>query len=428
MVSVIAAHPPQEALEMNQLATSVLLTCLGSLPDSDKADHLKSVSPETWRVVAAQARRHRIGPLLYYQAQKANITLPNNLAAGLKQAYWRTVRQNMMFYQELDRVLQTLRTHAVPAITLKGLHLAGMVYTNIGLRTMSDMDLLVSQDDLGKVEPALLGLGCKPFHPNRVMGPDNYNFVYILPQTNFIVEVHWALVPARLPFRIDIAGLWARAQGGTVANLPIETLCPEDLLLHLCLHAAKDWSLLRLRMLCDINEIVRHYRKALDWAVIGARAQAWGIVKSVYLMLRLARDLLETAVPADWLAALQPEDFDERYLALAQEQFLAGPNEAEGDPLVSPYVVVQLWGLNGLGRKLALIRDRLLPARETMALMYPAPADSWRIWLYYPVRLKDLLMRYGLTMWQLAQGDPRKQDLVIRSSHARELHEWLISG
>jgi len=46
---------------------------------------------------------------------------------------------------------------------------------------------------------------------------------------------------------------------------------------------------------------------------IKTRASEWGILRAVYMISRLARELLEVAVPPDWLASIEPADFEERY-------------------------------------------------------------------------------------------------------------------
>ena len=77
-------------------------------------------------------------------------------------------------------------------------------------------------------------------------------------------------------------------------------LSPEDLLLHLCLHASFTHRFrVGLRACWDILETVNHYGQAIDWDLVVRRAQAWGIGRYVYLTLRLVRDLLGAGDPAD---------------------------------------------------------------------------------------------------------------------------------
>jgi hypothetical protein len=209
-----------------------------------------------------------------------------------------------------------------------------------------------------------------------------------------------------------------------LAQDPVWTLSPADLLLYLCLHTAKHTHDIQLNMLCDIGEVVQRHGAELDWQVIGARAKQWGITHAVYVILRLAQELLDVAVPADWLASLKPASFDERYLSLTRQVALA--TRVDGS-MAQHRQAIRLWGPKGLGEKIALIRDSLLLSRESMATLYPVPVNSWRIYLYYPVHIKEVLLRHGTTLWRLARGDPETRAAAERTNQVTALIDWLMS-
>jgi hypothetical protein len=129
-------------------------------------------------------------------------------------------------------------------------------------------------------------------------------------------------------------------------------------------------------------------------------------------------------MPADWFASLRPDSFDEHCLALARQQFFA----AGADGKIVPAQVARLWGPKGLGGKIEIIRDHLLPSRETMALMYPAPVNSWRIYLNYLVRLKDVLVCHGATLWRLTHGDPKARAFAGQVNQITAQRDWLMAG
>ncbi len=420
---------------MDQSKPPILLTCLGYASATAKTERLAHVSADQWRMVMELAHQHSVTPLLYHHLRGSPgfstgrpliLALPDEIANELKQEYIKQALRNIFLYKELNKLLRVLQEKKIPVIPLKGAYLAEAVYDNIGLRSMGDVDLLVMKDDLLRVEQELLALGGVPENCNRVIAQDNHHFGYKLLKSGLRVEIHWTLVNSNHPFRIDIEGLWNRARPITLAQVPAWALSPEDLLLHLCLHTAVHTYDMRIRMLCDIGEVVRRYRTELDWQVIGARARQWGIVRAVYVILSLAQELLEVAAPADWLASLRPDNFDEPYLEMTREQIFANHNWMNGDLLGSPHLA-QLLGPKELGRKLKLIRDRLLPPRDRMARIYPAPANSWRVYLYYPVRVKDVLVRQGATLWRLARRDPKTRDATERTNQITALRDWLLS-
>jgi Uncharacterised nucleotidyltransferase len=410
---------------MAETPMQVLLAALGGKTDAEKKELLAQVSDEEWPTVIALARRHGVALLLYHRLKLLSIALPAEMSEALRRASRQAAVRNLDMYRELGMILSRLHERGIPVIVLKGAHLAAVVYDNIALRSMIDLDLLVKSDDLMHAEQEVLALGCEPFDPSRVIGPDNRHFLYLPPRDGFAVEIHWTLFPAEYPFQVEIAGLWARAQPLTLGNVPALGLSLEDLMLYLCLHTADHVYNMRLKMLCDINEVLARYGPEMDWTAMSARARQWGIVRAVYVMLRLARESLEAAVPADWLAALRPAGFDERYLALARERILT---QDEDGVLERSSRVMKLWGPQGAGGKLGVVRKRILLSRETMARMYAVPADSWRIWLYYPMRVKDALVHQGATAWRLARGDANMRAVAARTNAATALRDWLLSG
>jgi len=60
--------------------------------------------------------------------------------------------------------------------------------------------------------------------------------------------------------------------------------------------------------------------------------------------------------------------------------------------------------------------------------MCPMPSDSPLIYFYYPVRIKDLLLRHGRQAWRLLRGDKETQDLVKQKNEIAYLRDWLMSS
>jgi len=410
---------------MDQSATSILLFCLGYTSEADGTKLLAEVTAEEWRLIAALAYQHGVGQLLYHRIKSKNIAISEEVAGKLKEKYQQNAMRNMSLYQELHRLLGVFQEKDIPIIVLKGAYLAEAVYENIALRPMGDLDLLVNIDNLSRIEQELLALGYQPMDCNRVIAQENYHFSYQLPEHGIHVEIHWSLFIRKNPLQFDEGGLWSRSQTVTIAQTTTRTLSPEDLLLHLCHHTARHTYDMRLRMFSDIGELIKRQGSQLDWEKIGARARLWGIQHSLYFILRLARELLDVPVPQDVLASFLPEDFKEDYLALARQKIFIFSTE---NSMGKTEKIARLWNPIGLRKKIELIRYRLLPPRETMALMYPAPANSWRIYFYYPVRLRDVLVRHGATLWQLARGDSKAQAFAEHTNQITSLRDWLISG
>lgn len=412
-------------LPMDHDTITILLTCLNYTGDSAKKEHLECISADKWGMVVDLAKVHGVTPLVYHRLKQMNIALPNKVTKRLKQEYLINAARNMQLFQELGNLLRRMQEQDIGMIGLKGIHLAAEVYDNTALRTMGDIDLLVKKEYLLPVEQTLLMSGYKPENPNRIISEDNAHFAYKLPKHRTYMEIHWVLTSSNHPVQIAVDELWNRAGIVKLPQVPMLGLSPADLLLYLCLHTTQHLYEMRIRMLCDIGEVVRHYDAELDWQEIGARARLWGITRAVYVILRLTVELLKAAVPTDWLASIKPAGFEDRYLTLAHHQVAA--NQAE-DKISKSVKSVQFWEAAGLAGKLAIISESLLLSRETMATRYPAPANSWRIYLYYPVRFKDALLRNCAALWRFKGGGQKTKVLSDHISQMSSLRDWMLSG
>jgi hypothetical protein len=409
---------------MEQDTSAVLVACLGYASEAEKVKRLALVSPEEWHAISALAEKHSVRPLLYHRLRQLGIALPEKVAGELRQVYFENLARNLLLYRELGKLLRRLGELNISVIALKGAYLASAIYENIGLRSMGDVDLLVKKKDLPCIKQVLLALGADPDTKNQESDQGHHHYQYILPKSGLLVEIHWSLHRYHRS-QIDIEGVWSRAHSAALADNPIMALSPEDLFLHLCLHILTNSDSMRIRMLCDLGEVVRFYGSDLRWQEIGTRAKEWGIAHAVYVFLRLVRELHQLTVPEDWLASFQPDNYFEYYPELVLEQIISDPDREDS---VTTTRGAQIWKVKGLGEKWTLIRDGIFPSRSVMSLKYNIPVNSWRIYPYYLVRLKDILQNHLMMMWRLARGDSQMRAASEHAIKVSSAKDWLRLG
>ena len=410
---------------MGKTSQSILLAGLGYSSASTKKELLGPVSAQQWSEVAKLAHRQRFMPLLYHNLKALNLNLPEEVAVLLKEQYLKQAFRNAQLFYELGKILQLLNDKDIPVIVLKGAYLAGAVYDNIGLRGMSDVDLLVKKDDLSRVEEELLLLKAAPEQKNRLIAQHCPEFTYKTAQFGLRLDIHWALNPSKYDCLAEVDGLWSRSKPVTLQQFPARTLCPEDLLLHLCMHTAKHAHYMEFRMLTDIAEVIRYYALELDWAVVAERAREWGITRAAYIFLSLTKEFLAVDLSEEQLNKLFPEQFDESKMDLVRQQFSnAGVQEnhfSQSQP------VAQLWGIKGLAGKIAFIRERF-PVSQEIKFQHNASVHPWKIYLYYPIRLKYIIKKHGAAMWSLLRGDKESRAAAEFTNEVNDLRDWLMSG
>lgn len=401
----------------------LLLIALRTGDDGARAQQLAGATAEDWQGILRCASLHGTKALLYRQLKATGVQVPEEILQGLREGYLQGVLRNMRLFHELYGVLDLFHHEDVPVILLKGAYLAERVYGDIAVRPMVDMDILVKEQDLGRVRDILSNLG---FAQRGLLDEairEAHHFVYKHPGHGLCVEVHWDLIDKLYGVHVDIEGLWGRAQPTTLRGVPLLVMTPEDTLLHLCVHASVHVFQYGLRMVCDIAEMV--WRGGIDWERVGQRAYLWKAERCVYVNLWLARGLLNAPVPEGWLDSIKPRDLDRRYLLLAEEHLFMSVEEPERALTAQ---LVKMWMEKGVAGKFVRLWRRLFPSRQVMAVMYPASPNSFRLLLYYPVRLKDVLQRHGRVAWHLLRGNEQMVLRAERQNQTTILRDWLLSG
>lgn len=395
-----------------------LLELLRPASGPGAATRVRDLSPQAWNELFALARQHNVAPLLQraLRASGALGELPNDIRRRLEEERRATALDNLRNYGQFQRIARALRERGVPVIALKGLHLAELVYRDISLRPMSDLDLLVPHSQLESAVAALLAL---EFDLNRGLS-SGYDVGLSHRRLGILVEVHWTLAQPAEPYTPPIEDIWRSAEPARLGDADAQVMSPEFLLLHVCAHLAYHHLFsFDLRSLCDIAEIVHAY-PALDWAAVVDRGRRHGWGRGVAAALRLARDHLGADVPAESLAAIGGDALDPELLADALEQlgtFSEIPHVLQFSPnlmaLKSPI---------GWRAKIATLWNRIFVPRADLARLYGVPEHSARIDLYYAIRLRDLVRSYVGSVRGLHLSGPQLAATTAR--HAR-LAKWI---
>jgi len=196
-------------------------------------------------------------------------------------------------------------------------------------------------------------------------------------------------------------------------------LAPEDLLLHLSLQTSHgDRFSGKLKCLCDIDHAVQFYEGTIDWQWVGQRAREWGASHAVYLTLRLAKELLGTAVPDAALRRLEPASFDPRLVAWATDRLL---ERRQYRRVLGPKLV-RVWQNDSHRDQVRSLLAMAFPAPEVVAASYDVSPRSKRVYWFYLVRLKQEFFRTRRTMGKLLLRDGEVTEIAEED---KVLAEWL---
>lgn len=403
----------------------LLLDCLRHTPPKQLRQRLHHLTPIQWEQLIALADKHQVTALLYHRLKGIDSELvPPAIWQILQKSYYRNVFRSIQLYRELQEITTALQAHQIPTLILKGAHLGAAVYDSIALRSMLDIDLLVPQHQVERAVEQIKALGYEPSTPwlslDAYLAYQHHVPPFIRPKAVAALELHWRITLPNRAHSIPMDELWQRSITVSVNGSSVQGFCPEDLLLHVCMHATyHHWFQQGVRFLCDITEIVHRYGGQLDWEAVIERAAAWEWQRGVYLALVAAQQLLGAPIPADVLEKLNRDEHivfqaEELYSLLFPEhpELLSSPTEYFLDFLKTPQ-----WST-----KVRLLTDRLFLSRQEMAVKYDIDPRARWLYFYYLLRFKDLSARFAHRTWRMWVGDSAMQTVA---GQQEKLQYWL---
>ena len=252
-----------------------------------------------WDRVLWLADQHRLLPALYASVCNRD-DLPGSIQSAIRARFEGHAIRVLRFSAELARILQHFADREIQALAHKGPVLAHLLYGDAAMRQFGDLDFLVRSRDIARARSALRELGYEP-HLCLQLSPrqkkaylrSGYEYVFGLNAEKNLVELQWQILPRFYSVEFDLDELFQRSLEVAFERNRLRTLLHEDLMLVLCVHAAKhEWA--QLGMIRDIATLARF---ELDWPWIEAEARRLGILRILGISLLLARNLFRCRAP-----------------------------------------------------------------------------------------------------------------------------------
>ena len=408
-------------VRIDQLSLSceeqLLLYCSRITPSDEIVEKIRSILNINldWEDILKSSVLQGIIPLLYWNLSRidAGKNVPVKIMDDLQKMYYGNLTRNMLLYHELSNILKAFKAEGIDVIVLKGAFLAEVIYKNIGLRPMKDIDLLIREEDLPVTIKEMARLKCHfaNIFPTKLheqlyvqLQPTlSEELQYINQNNNVIIEVHWDIQPPTSPFKIEIKTFWKNAKPIKIAGIETLMLAPEDLIKHLCLHLnkhnhLKEYPAKPLRDYCDIAEVTKHYRETINWSYLLQSSKNHGIEEPIYQILSVADKYFDAFVPTEISSELETvkasADFED-ILRMRRED----DPEGEDKPKEFSYLI-NLKKIDGFWNKARILLGDVFPCKEFMVQRYQT-RNKKPISVFYIIRFGTAL-HWGLKiLWQL---------------------------
>jgi len=256
----------------------------------------------------AELRAHRLTPLIYQEIAEQGLTgdVPQPVLARLRHDYAIALQAVSLQEPLMVQVLRELICGGVAPILLKGADARLRLYGNPFVRPMSDLDLLISPEELPQAQGILDGLGytrssdshCfRPGFRKRFMGQIHFTS----PNGRLMLDLHWYIEAVANFYRLPYQRLGQMAIPWEYEGMPVRLLCPEHALIHLCLHNydelrdALQFVDLGLALTC----------LPIDWPLFLKEAAFPHCQAPIFLMLDSLNQIFPQTVPETVLSSLK---------------------------------------------------------------------------------------------------------------------------
>lgn len=371
----------------------LLILCARNGIQGDNPEEINSLlsSGIKWDELLNAANSQGIAPLIYNGLKDLpdKSPVPQQVIAQLRTAYHGNVARNMFLYSELERILQVFNEKGIEAMVLKGMALAKTVYSDIGLRAIGDIDLLVRQECLPRVKEIMSDLAYVAESGTRTEEWYKENHFHLPPFTHksksIIVEIHWNVAGDSLG--INVNGWWKRARKIRLGEAPVLIPSPEDMVLHLCISLYhSNYNKAALRGLSDIFYTIRYFAGEIDWELFRGVVGQGEIAKPVYSILFLVRKYFDsTNKSLSWLDRVHVDD---RFTAMVENIIFSQKG-------VSYTHFMRLLTADSRWKKTKIIFSDLFPSQENMSRRYLIESGSAKLYLYYAYRPIELVLKYA---------------------------------
>ncbi len=355
-----------------------------------------------WGRFLRVVRRHQIIGLVHDALMRAGTDTPPEIAHEIGAQAETLVRENLEMARESLRIQRLFNDADLPVLFVKGASLAVLAFGNLGLRTGTDIDLLVPYETLPAATALILRAGFRRFDPPpdisdaqlRLLMPLRKDLGFIHQATGLRVELHWRLFLN--PHAVNVTSFLATSRLVTLAGAEgLRTLGEEDLFAYLCMHGALHWWY-RLKWLADVNALLAS--SSANRFVQAAEAKGAGRVATQALLL--CRELLQTPLPASLTGTLDKGITMRWLVTTALKTMTSGQGEHDPHDVrfgttrgsLSTVLLGRSWRY-----RLAELGIQLINQTDVLTLPLPKP-----LWFLYPI------LRLPLWAWRHSVHNARR--------------------
>jgi hypothetical protein len=267
------------------------------------AGDVSKVRRARWPDVERLADEHLVSPALWAAVSSRQCVdqLPVSVADRLQREYRRNLGRNLALRAQAREAIEALNQSGVEPILLKGvLYLLDGTLTDVGVRVMADIDLVVAREDFDTSVKTLEYIGYQPEPGKPHLHP--HELPMVRPDRAGSIELHRDLGSQPVPSVLPTIEVWEDSKPLAVDGLRARAPSPTHRVLHNVLHAQmQDLNFfaggLPLRQLHTLVLLDQTLGFEIDWYGVRERMRYHGLGTAFDSYVFLAHRLLGMPLP-----------------------------------------------------------------------------------------------------------------------------------
>jgi hypothetical protein len=346
-----------------------------------------------WERLHRRATEERLAPLLFWKLRHDE-RVPERTRNELRKELYRAEASNLVLYRSLCPLLErSARAGLTPPILLKGGALATSEYEEIGLRPMSDIDVLVPREELSAWLGTARELSFHELSPKMAPGlSESVHYQVALeggPTGDAMVEIHFGLIGGASDWRTPVLDWFFEHTEPwnappSICESRARQLDPTAHVLYLSAHALLQHGGAQARGIWfyDIHLLLSRSATRVVWDELFAKARELHWDAALAGALARVQEIFGTPVPEGFIERLElgATDRARRYVERRAEVSLSRAELVWSDLAAVPVRDRIRWGFS-----------ILFPRPPYMRWRYPGAGRFWP--LCYPYRC-------GVTLWE----------------------------
>jgi hypothetical protein len=282
-----------------------ILACAKIEPSFEDIERINNLVPQIkkWDYTLKLAIENGMAPLVYKKIPLLSngIMIPEKVKQSLQQVYYKTLSYGTVLYQNFNEVAETFSNAGIDVIPLKGIFLADYLYRDIGLRQLSDIDILVREENIPECVDIMKGLGYVQEEEKSKFFEENVDYIHCSHIVKGIAkfDLHRKIHKENESYTVKIQDFWESATEVVVNGAPVLALDIHHLIIHLCIHLEKHFGLeiVQYKCFCDIVNLLDKHADKIDWGKLEGLCTKYNCTFTIFKYLMLTKEFFNVYLP-----------------------------------------------------------------------------------------------------------------------------------